>query len=269
MRKVTARSEAELIELVRSSDVRAPDTLHNSVHALIANRTGAPGWRLALRCRDPLARGLPVGRWGLAVAFVGLTVTLVLVAALVAGGGRAFTVREVAAATLRPATTAAPAQDGNDPAELAATVDGVAFPYWARRFGWRASGERTDRVAGRTIITVFYVDSRGRRLGYAIAADTSPPPLDGAVAWRGRTSFHPFMHAGAEAVAWLRAGHLCVVSGRGLDSTTLLRLASWSGGGARLPTHRIGRQTRAHVGTHSPLQVAKPPTVVLIPRRGR
>jgi hypothetical protein len=167
------------------------------------------------------------------MAFVGLTATLVLVAALVAGGGRAFTVREVAAATLRAATTAAPAQDANNPAELTAAVDGVAFPYWARRLGWRAIGERTDRVSGRTIITVFYVDGRGRRLGYAIVGDTRPAPLDGAVARRGRTSFHPFMHAGAMAVAWLRAGHLCVVSGRGLDSSTLLRLASWSGGGAR------------------------------------
>jgi len=234
MGKGTALSEAELIELVRSSDVRAPDTLHNSVQALIATRTRAQRWRLALRRCDPLARGVAVGRWGLVMAFVGLTATLVLVGALVAGGGRAFTVREAAVATLRPAMTAAPARDGNNPAELTAAVAGVAFPYWAGRFGWRASGERTDRVAGRTIITVFYVDGRGRRLGYAIVGDTRPPPLDGAVAWRGRASFHLFMHAGAEAVAWLRTGHLCVVSGRGLDSTTLLRLASWSGGGARL-----------------------------------
>jgi hypothetical protein len=168
------------------------------------------------------------------VAFVGLTATLALLAALVAGGGGgAFTLREVTAATLRPAAIAAPARDEKNPAELTAAVDGVAFPYWADRFGWRASGERIDRLAGRTIITVFYVDRHGRRLGYAIVGGTRPPPLDGEVAWHGHTSFHLFVNAGARAVAWLRAGHLCVVSGRGLDGATLLRLASWSPGGVR------------------------------------
>jgi hypothetical protein len=175
-----------------------------------------------------------VKRGGLAVAFAGLTAALVLLAALVGGGGGgAFTVREVAAATLRPATTGAPAPDENNPSELTAAVDGVAFPNWADRFGWRASGERTDRLAGRTIITVFYVDRHGRRLGYAIVGGTRPPPLDGTVAWHGRTSFHLFVYAGAGAVAWLRTGHLCVVTGRRLDSATLLRLASWSGDRAR------------------------------------
>lgn len=233
-RKGSAHTEAELIELVRSSDVRAPDTLHNSIQALVATRTGAGRWRLALRRCNPLARGVALERWGLAaMAFVGLAATLVLVVELVAGGRGAFTVRDAAAATLRPATAGAPARDGKNPAELVAAVGGVAFPYWANRLGWRASGERTDRLAGRTIITVFYVDGRGRRLGYAIAGGTRPPPLDGAVAWRGRTSFHLFMQASAGAVAWLRTGHVCVLSGRGVPSSTLLRLAAWSGADAR------------------------------------
>jgi hypothetical protein len=29
-------------------------------------------------------------------------------------------------------------------------------------------------------------------------------------------------------VTWLRGGHLCVVSGRGVDRATLLHLASWT-----------------------------------------
>jgi hypothetical protein len=233
-RKGRARTEAELVELVRSSNARAPDALHDSVQALVATRTRGLAWQVALRRGDPRARGVAVKRRGLAVAIVVLAATLVLLVALVAGrGGGAFTLREAAAVTLRLATTAAPAPDENNPTELTATVDGVAFPNWADRFGWRPSGERTDRLAGRTIVTVFYVDRLGRRLGYAIVAGTRPPPLDGAVAWRGHRSFHLFVNAGAGAVAWLRAGHLCVLSGRGLDSTTLLRLASWSAGGVR------------------------------------
>ena len=33
---------------------------------------------------------------------------------------------------------------------------------------------------------------------------------------------------GAAVVSWLRDDHLCVISGRGVSSATLLRLASWS-----------------------------------------
>ncbi len=54
----------------------------------------------------------------------------------------------------------------------------------------------------------------------------------------GVRRFSPFGLASAGAVAaavvavavvtWLRDGHLCVVSGRGVSSATLLRLASWS-----------------------------------------
>ena len=32
---------------------------------------------------------------------------------------------------------------------------------------------------------------------------------------------------GTHVVTWLRDGHLCVVSGRGVNGATLLRLASW------------------------------------------
>jgi hypothetical protein len=32
---------------------------------------------------------------------------------------------------------------------------------------------------------------------------------------------------GAAVVSWLRKGHLCIVSGRGVDGATLLALASW------------------------------------------
>jgi hypothetical protein len=50
---------------------------------------------------------------------------------------------------------------------------------------------------------------------------------------RGVRRFSPLGLTSAGAVAaavvtWLRDGHLCVVSGRGVSSATLLRLASWS-----------------------------------------
>jgi hypothetical protein len=114
-------------------------------------------------------------------------------------------------------------------AQLAVAVDGVPFPYWEDRFGWRSIGSRTDRVDGRSITTVFYGDSSGRRIGYAILAGTPAPGVTGGViAWRGGVSYRLLSENGAAVVTWLRDGHLCVLSGRGVSSAALLGLASWS-----------------------------------------
>jgi Sigma-70 region 2 len=122
-----------------------------------------------------------------------------------------------------------PSESPADHAQLAVSVDGVPFPYWEDRFGWHSTGSRTDRVDGRSITTVFYSDSHGRRIGYAILAGTSAPQVAGGViAWRGGVSYRLLTKNGAAVVTWLRDGHLCVVSGRDVSSATLLRLASWS-----------------------------------------
>ena len=102
-------------------------------------------------------------------------------------------------------------------------------PSGSERFGWRSTGSRTDRVDGRLLTTVFYGDSSGRRIGYAILAGTPAP--GSAVAWSRGAVACPTgcsVENGAAVVTWLRDGHLCVVSGRGVSSAMLLRLASWS-----------------------------------------
>jgi hypothetical protein len=136
--------------------------------------------------------------------------------------------RRASALTLLPATAAAPPESRRHRAELAASVDGVSFPYWGRRFGWRATGSRTDVVGGRTIRTVFCSDGRGRGVGYAIVAGV-PAPLwaGGSVTLLGGTPFRLLTENGTPVVSWLRDGHLCIVSARDVDSATLVRLASW------------------------------------------
>jgi hypothetical protein len=79
------------------------------------------------------------------------------------------------------------------------------------------------------ITTVFYADGRGRRIGYAIVAGSPAPRISGGVVrWRNGTPYRLETQSGAPVVTWLRSGHLCVVSGRGVSSATLLRLASWN-----------------------------------------
>lgn len=215
MTKLPPHSESELVELVQSSDVRAPDSLHRQVHALIASRRRR---RLAT---PPRLLG--------ATAVAAAVVALVLATGHNGGGTPAMSMRQAVAPTLRAATLPAPLESRTYHAQLAAAVDGVPFPYWEDHFGWRSIGARTDRVAGHSVMTVFYADASGRRIGYAILAGTPAPRIGGGtIAWRDGVPYRLLTEHGAAAVTWVRDGHLCVVSGRGLSSATLLRLASWS-----------------------------------------
>jgi hypothetical protein len=140
-----------------------------------------------------------------------------------------LSVHDASALTLRAATTAAPRESSSSRGELAAAVDGVAFPYWSAHFGWRATGQRTDNVDGREITTVFYGNERGKRVGYAIVAGSTPPQVTGGVvSRRDGTPYRLLTVKGVAVVAWTREGHLCVISGRGVEGATLLRLASWN-----------------------------------------
>jgi hypothetical protein len=229
MTETPTQSEDEqrrIAELLRSFDVPAPQSLHQRIESLVASHQGHRFARRSPRRR--LRRLTPLG-----VASAGALAAIVLAVAIAVGlgGASAPTVsfRQAAALTLRAATLPAPPESQTHHAQLAVAVDGVPFPYWGERFGWRSTGSRTDRVAGRSITTVFYGNSSGRRVGYAILAGThAPRATGGVVLWRGDVSYRLLSENGAAVVTWLRDGHLCVVSGRGVSSATLLGLASWS-----------------------------------------
>jgi hypothetical protein len=215
--------QRRITELVRSFDVSAPESVHRHVESLVAThqerRVARRGSR---RVFSPV---------GLASAGAVLAAVLAVVIAVDLGGaGSTPTVSfsQAAAPTLRAATLPAPPENQAHHAQLAVAVDGVPFPYWSERFGWRSTGARADRVDGRSITTVFYADSSGRRIGYAILAGTPVPRIGGGViAWRGGVSYRLLTENGASVVTWLRDGHLCVVSGHGVSSAMLLLLASW------------------------------------------
>lgn len=219
-------TESELVEFLQSVDVRAPEELHVRVDEMIASRsrTGRPtGVR-----RAQGRRALFGARLAAAISLA--TVMIVALAVALGGsGGSTLGVGQAAQLTLRPATAPAPAESGH--AQLAASVDGVSFPYWQDHFGWRATGARSDRLDGRAVTTVFYQGADGRRIGYAIVAGTPPPaPRGEVVASREGVPYRLLSVNGVHVISWLRGGRLCVVSGRGIDSATLVRLASWTNG---------------------------------------
>ena len=158
-----------------------------------------------------------------AVVVVALAITLS------GGGSPPLSFHQAAAPTLRAATLSAPPESSTNHVELTAAVDGVRFPYWEDRFGWRSTGMRSDQIDGRTVTTVFYANAAGRRIGYAIVAGHPAPQISGgAVFWQGGVPYRLLTENGAAVVSWLRDDHLCVLSGRGVSGATLLRLASWS-----------------------------------------
>jgi hypothetical protein len=221
-------TEAELVELVRAIDVRAPEQLHARIQTLVDERTAAQERRRWTILQPRRALLAPLAG---AVALAAVAV------ALLVGGGSGTpslpSVQSASASTLGPATMHAPVESKRNRAQLSAAVDGVAFPYWEESFGLRSVGSRADRVSGRPLRTVFYADARGRRIGYGILGGSPPPALNGGVAVRrGGTVYRLLKLDGANVVVWLRHGRLCIVSATKVDGPALLRLASWDEAGA-------------------------------------
>jgi hypothetical protein len=176
---------------------RAPLAVRMRQRALTARRRRR-SHRLFPR---PLHLGLGLG---------GPVAALALTLALSGGVEPGLTVAQAAALATRPAlaTVPEPNQDSNTLPRLRAA--GLRFPYWEDRFGWRATGTRTDRIGARVLTTVFY--RRGaQEIAYTIV---SGEPLTPNRAATGRST-----------VTWLRYGHTCVLSGRGVAVGELIKLA--------------------------------------------
>jgi|SRR5580693_2399779 hypothetical protein len=234
--------QQRVIELTAAVDVRAPQSLHRQVEAMLAQ--DGPGARDAHGAEHPQhprrrslrtqARRPSFGfarRWRIGFAAVATIALLAAVVAISSTGGHSgspgLSVQQTAALTLSPATGPAPGENEQHRSQLTVAVGGVAFPYWKERFGWRSSGTRKDELDGRTVTTVFYADGQGRRVGYAIASGQAPRTSGGTVVRHWGVSYRLLSHDGSTVVTWQRAGHLCVIAGRGVSARTLLSLASW------------------------------------------
>jgi anti-sigma factor RsiW len=141
------------------------------------------------------------------------------------------TVQSALAAATRPPQAAA-LTDPAQPKLLREQVDGVRFPDYAAKFGWRAVGVRTDDLDGRTQRTVFY-ERGGQRVAYSIVSGDALDEPGGARRFtREGTALRGFTGDGRNAVTWRRGGHTCVLSGAGVGTAALLELAAWHGLGA-------------------------------------
>jgi hypothetical protein len=209
-------AQRQAVALVRGlEDVAAPASLQHSIDALAAGHTARR--RSAVRPRLRLA----------GVGALAAVAVAALIVALTAAPPGAPTVLQASRLALNPATLPSPAESPRDRGRLVDSVDGISYPYWQGRFGWRTAGARTDRLGGRTITTVFYADSASRRIGYSIVAGPALALPGGDVVSRHGVRYHVLSTAGVTVVTWRQAGHTCILAARGVDSATLVHLATW------------------------------------------
>jgi hypothetical protein len=222
--------------LASAGDVQAPEALHARVEELASRRRWS-AWGAPAR-KEGSAPAPRQGRRAGVAAAVLATVAAALAIGLVVGSGGSSgpTLGEYAALGSLPATAGAPHKLPGARSLLAAHVEGVPFPYWEDRFGWRASGVRSDKLDGRAVTTVFYGGHDGSHVAYSIVAGT-PPPLSGgsgaarggAAVWRGGVRYWIQNVDGRSTIVWLRNGRRCIISGYDLSPRALLALASWNG----------------------------------------
>jgi hypothetical protein len=143
------------------------------------------------------------------------------------GAAGSPTVSQAAMLALHGPTEPAPPPDPADPTALSLRVQGMYFPDWAQGLGWRAVGERYDRLAGRPALTVFY-ESSGAIVGYTIVGAPALAAPSGPSSRRAGFVLRTFSLGGRSVVTWRRDDHTCVLSSRTASVSLLRDLAVWS-----------------------------------------
>ena len=161
--------------------------------------------------RRPAARPRLGGiRWPGAGLVAG-ALAVALAAVVLVGGGPG--VEDVAAAAVRP------------------PEDEVVFPNFAGKFGWEATGTRTDEIDGRETRTVFY-EKDGREIAYTVVGgDALDQPSDADRATVEGTVIRGLEADGRQIVTWRRNGQTCVLSSTDVPRSELQTLAGWKGMG--------------------------------------
>ncbi len=191
--------------------------------------------RLRARIEAQRPRGLSRARRGVtyggALAAALAAVVLALVLVLPAGTPGSPSLSQAAALAVRGASAPPPAPDPRLPGvKLGQNVEDVYFPNWAARFGWRAVGQRADRLGGRPAVTVYY-QWRSDRLAYTIVGAPALSQPAAQITELNGTELRTLTLSGRLVVTWRRAGHTCVLSGTGVSASELQKLAAWKAPG--------------------------------------
>ncbi len=167
---------------------------------------------------------------GLAGALAVIALALALI--LPGSAPLAPSVSQAAALALRGPAGPPPAPDPSAPSvKLGRDVQEVYFPNWERRFGWVATGQRSDVIGGRSAATVYYRWHARDLLAYTIVSAPALGQPAASVRWLNGTELRTLTIGGRLVVTWRRAGHTCVLSATGVPASVLQMLASWQAPG--------------------------------------
>jgi hypothetical protein len=216
--RMVERQAAALEALRRTTDTGAPARLRAEIDRRHGAGRAAGGGRRKVAIRGAIA----------ATAAAALALALVLPGALQGGPS----VPDAAALARKPPSQAAPAGVRGTPQLLRASVDGVPFPNYAAKFGWKPASARRDDLSGRRATTVYYKKG-ARRIAYTIVSgDALDPPSDARLTARGGVKYRAFRDHGRTVLTWQRGGHTCVLSATAVGRDELIELADWRGKGA-------------------------------------
>ena len=226
--------QAEL-EAMAEADPELAAALDDQRRAVTLIQGAAAEIRAPLALRERLenertraAKPAPRRRW-FSIALAGAAAAAVFLAVLFAAPG-APTVEDAAAFAAQPATGGAPTADGP---LLDVEQSGVAFPAWAEKFGWEATGTHTGEIDGREATTVYYENADGKVLAYTIVGgDSLGDPEDATTIDAEGTAVDLFDTAGMRAAEWERDGHTCLLVGEGIPDEKMAELAGWKAKGA-------------------------------------
>ncbi len=200
------------IAFARSAEPQTPDSLRRWVDE--QTRAASP---VRQRRRLRISFALPA----MAVAAAAIAALIIVVSA----GSNAPTLQQTTNLALASRTAPAPSVSPGNRTVLTDTGAGIPFPNWGPT-GWKPSGARVDKLGGRTIVTVFYKNPEGAKVGYAIVGG-APIAVNGGTAQDVGGVQYTFLTIGAtHLVTWVQSGHTCVVAGRAVSNQTLLHLVT-------------------------------------------
>lgn len=200
------------VAFARSALPQAPDSLRRWVDE--QTRAASP---VRQRRRLRISFALPA----MAAAAAAIAALILVVSA----GSNAVTLQQTTHLALAAAVTPAPRVSSGDHAVLTDTGAGIPFPNWGPA-GWKPSGARVDKLAGRTLVTVFYKNPEGERVGYAIVGGAPITVNGGTTQDIGGVQYTFLTIGSAHLVTWVQSGHTCVVAGRAVSNQTLLHLVT-------------------------------------------
>jgi anti-sigma factor RsiW len=230
-----ARRDEVRARIERSPELSASYERERRVVALLHESRATERAPAALRARIEGARPSPAVRTRRRLGYAGglsaalAAIVLVLVLALPGGSPGAPSLSQAAALAVRGPAAAAPAPDPDAPQrQLGQSLEQVYFPNWMTRFGWRAVGQRTDRLDGRRAVTVYY-EWHGQRIAYTIVGAPALNEPAVRVTQLNGVQLRTLRLGGRLVVTWQRDGHTCVLSGAAVSPAELRHLAAWKG----------------------------------------